>query len=280
MGKLWEMYRAEKDGRRVAVAMEFEWRNMAPFWAHVVPDEITTEKCREWTAKRRAAGKHDGTIWTELGHLRSVMNWARDAKLISSAPKIERPPKPAPKDRTLTRGELERLVDAAKAPHIRLAIILLICTGARVGAVLDLTWSRVDFARRQIRLRLDDTLQRKGRATVPINDWLMAALTAAKAASIDGCEYVIEYNGNPVKSIKTGFNAAVAAAGLDDVTPHVIRHSVASLMAEDGVSMSEIAKFLGHEDSRITEKVYARFSPDHLRRAAEVVNFGSIKKVR
>jgi integrase len=40
-------------------------------------------------------------------------------------------------------------------------------------------------------------------------------------------------------------------------------------MAEDGVPMGEIASFLGHSDSRITERVYARFSPQHLRRAAK-----------
>lgn len=61
---------------------------------------------------------------------------------------------------------------------------------------------------------------------------------------------------------------AVARAGLRGVTPHVLRHTAAVWMAEAGVPMTEIAAYLGHSDSRITERVYARFSPDYLRKAA------------
>ncbi|MGV8936413.1 MAG: hypothetical protein ACOH2J_04775 [Allorhizobium sp.] len=45
------------------------------------------------------------------------------------------------------------LVDAAKASHIALAIRLMIATGARNEAALQLTWDRVDFDRRMIQLR-------------------------------------------------------------------------------------------------------------------------------
>ena len=41
--------------------------------------------------------------------------------------------------------ELRALISACSAPHVRLAVILLVATGARVGAVLDLTWDRVSF---------------------------------------------------------------------------------------------------------------------------------------
>jgi hypothetical protein len=37
-------------------------------------------------------------------------------------------------------------------------------------------------------------------------------------------------------------------------------------MAEAGRPMTEIAAVLGHSDSRITERIYARFSPAHLRK--------------
>jgi integrase len=53
-------------------------------------------------------------------------------------------------------------------------------------------------------------------------------------------------------------------------------------MAEAGIGMAEIAQFLGHSDSRTTERVYARFSPDYLRKAAEALeinHFGYNKGV-
>ncbi len=45
-------------------------------------------------------------------------------------------------------------------------------------------------------------------------------------------------------------------------------------MAEEGNSMSEIAPFLGHSDSRITERVYSIYSPDYLRKTAKATELG------
>jgi integrase len=43
-------------------------------------------------------------------------------------------------------------------------------------------------------------------------------------------------------------------------------------MAEAGVSMPEIAHYLGHSNSRTTERVYARYSPDYLQGAARALS--------
>lgn len=269
---LWQAYRCEKMGRRVAVAMGYEWKAIGPHFGHLRPDQITVETCRAYTAARRSIGKRDGTIWTELGHLRTVLVWAlgRD-----KAPRIERPPKPAPRERYLTRQEIERLLAAPMAHHIRLAIMLMLSTAGRVGAILELTWDRVDFERGQINLRTSDTGPRKGRAIVPMNSGLRAALTAAKEAAMS--DYVIEWAGGQVKSIKTGFYAAVRAAGLGGVTPHTLRHTAAVHLAEAGVPMSRISQYLGHSNTAITERVYARFAPDHLREEAEILDFTRVR---
>ncbi|WP_224767627.1 tyrosine-type recombinase/integrase [Paracoccus yeei] len=86
----------------------------------------------------------------------------------------------------MTKDEVQKLIDHAEAPHIALAIHLLFATAGRVGAVLDLTWERVDMERGIINLRLDDSRTRKGRAIVPINRGLMAALQTAKDATLSG----------------------------------------------------------------------------------------------
>ncbi|RYE61451.1 MAG: site-specific integrase, partial [Oxalobacteraceae bacterium] len=52
-----------------------------------------------------------------------------------------------------------------------------------------------------------------------------------------------------------------------------MRHSAAVWMAEAGTPMSQIARFLGHTDSAITERVYARFSPTFLAGAAESLTY-------
>ncbi|WP_238939855.1 MULTISPECIES: site-specific integrase [Marivita] len=171
----------------------------------------------------------------------------------------------------MTRQEIKRLFDAASQPHIKLAILLMLSTAARVGAVLELTWDRVDFDRNQIDLRKSASGPRKGRAVVPMNPGLRDALLGAKQAALS--DYVIEWAGKPLKKITRGFSSAAKAAGLEDVTPHVLRHTSAVHMAEAGIPMSEISQYMGHSNTSITERVYARFSPDHLRHAADVLDF-------
>lgn len=274
--ELWELYREEKKGRRIAQSMGFEWRKMKPFFGHLRPEQVTVDLCRAYTDARRKMGKHDGTIWTELGHLRTVFIWAAERRLIPHAPPVERPAKPAPKDRWLTEDEAHKLLAACKEHHIRLAVLLMLNTAGRVGAVLELKWDRVDFVRGHVNLRTTEAGPRKGRAVVPMGDVLRAALSVAqKTADTD---YVIEWAGRPVKSIKTGFRNAAKLAGFVDankkvtISPHTLRHTAAVWMASAGRPMERISQYLGHSNTSITERVYARFAPDHLREEAAVLD--------
>jgi integrase len=282
---LWFGYRADKPGKAILVTMDHTWKAIGPFFGHMEADAITVEDCRAYTKRRRETAYfvskktgerklvQDGTIHTELGHLRMVLVWAKEHKLIAEAPRIERPSKPEPKDRHLTRDEVRRLIECAKVPHIELAILFLISTGARVSAMLEMIWDRVDFDREMIQLRNPfDRARRKGRATVPMNRSLKAALEKAKKAALTN--NVIEWAGEPVKSIRKGIGAAAAAAKLESVSPHVLRHSAAVWLAEEGHSMDEIAQFLGHDDVEVTRKIYARFSPTHLRKLADSLDLG------
>ncbi|UFS83159.1 site-specific integrase [Rhizobium sp. T136] len=252
--------------------MKHTWKALEARFGELESVLVSVDDCRAHTLERRKAGIKDGTIHTELGHLRMVLKWAENNGLIARAPHIERPAKPDPKEYHISRHEAVRLLESANVPHIALSIRLLLSTGARNAAALELTWDRVDMDRRLINLRNPfDRSRRKGRATVPVNDQLFSALTEAKNVALS--PFVVEWGGNQVKSIKKGLKAAAVAAGLPDVSPHVLRHSAAVWLAEDGHSMSEISQFLGHSNTRVTERVYARYSPDHLRSLASSLEF-------
>jgi len=239
---------------------KFSWRALAPFWGSLRADQITTERCREYTEIRRNRGRGDGTIIRELGVLKAaVKRYASDSGAV-----FEMPSSPPPKDRHLTRAEFRKLMDHATEPHIRLFLLLALSTGARKGALLQLTWAAVDFTRGQINLGVGS--HNKGRAIVPMTDGLKTALRAAEQQRTS--LYVIEYRGGPVKDIKRGFERSCERAGLEGVTPHVLRHTDAVWVAESGISMAEIAQFLGHASEKVTFKIYARYSPDYMRRAA------------
>lgn len=269
---IWASYCHAKEGLAVLATMKHTWKALEARFGEQEAKAISVDDCRAHTGERRKAGIKDGTIHTELGHLRMVLKWAENNGIIDRAPHIERPAKPEPKDYYITREEAKRLMEGAKVAHIALAIRLMLATGARVSAALELTWDRVDFERGMINLRNPfDRSRRKGRATIPMNELLKTELLHAKSIALS--PFVIEWAGSKVGSIKKGLKAAAIAANLPDVSPHVLRHSAAVWLVEDGHSMSEVAQFLGHSNTRMTEKVYARYSPGHLRSLASSLDF-------
>ncbi|WP_184123295.1 tyrosine-type recombinase/integrase [Roseospira marina] len=76
-------------------------------------------------------------------------------------------------------------------------------------------------------------------------------------------------------SVKKAFASACRRAGLSDVTPHVLRHTCGTWLAQGGVPLWEVAGYLGHTMARTTE-LYAHHSPDHMNRAAAVLDGRSV----
>ena len=93
---------------------------------------------------------------------------------------------------------------------------------------------------------------------------LLEAYNARQSASI------IERGAEPIQTIKKAFQAASKRSGVK-ATPYTLRHTGAVWAAEAGVSMAELAQFMGHDDDRTTQRHYARFSPGHLRKVANAV---------
>ncbi len=275
----WGVYQHSLGDRPTAKTLGYTGKAVLHHFGHLRPDQVTREHCDEYSRNRiEDQNKSAGSVHTELGHLRSTLKYATKIGMIARAPHIWRPAKPSPKDRFLTRDEIRSLIAGASAPHIQLAVTLLLGTAARVGAILDLEWSRVDFERGTINLRLDDATTRKGRAVVPMNAMTRAALQTARDAALS--EYVVEHAGGRVKSIRTGFTAACRRAGIDGATIHTLRHTAAVYMAEAGVPMWKISQYLGHSNTQITERVYARFAPSAMQDAADVLNFTEIRANR
>lgn len=241
------------------------WAAAKSFW-NALPiarvDEETPTSYRE----RRQHCKTI-TVRNELAVIRAALNWAEKKKLIGKAPFIQMPSIPPTTVSHLSKTEFRKLRDGARRPHVKLFMELAVATGARSNALLDLKWEQVDFERGVITLNPRDRVQTsKYRATVPMNAQIRKALADAKAGALS--DYVIEHATGQVKSIKKGFAAACERSGIK-ATPHMLRHSAAVWMAEADVPIAQIAQYLGHTDSRITERVYARFRPSFLSKAAE-----------
>lgn len=129
----------------------------------------------------------------------------------------------------------------------------------------------MDLKHSVINLRLSYARTRKYRTIIPINQGLLAALQAAQAAALSN--YVVEWGGERIASIRKGFDGAETRTGDKDVTRHTIRHSAAVAMVSSGVPMERVAQYLGHNPAAITYSIYGRFAPEHLADAAELLDF-------
>ena len=277
IGTLFAAYRKDRaaDGKLVS-AFDWSWKALAPSFERMDPEHVTADECRLYAKRRVREGVQAGTIWTELTRLRSALNWAAKRRLIGHPPPyVWVPSKPASRSRVLTDDEISRLVDACVMPHVRLFVIMALCTGARTAALLELTWDRIDFQAGTINLNRVEPVNPlvkqvlKGRAIVPMNATARAVLSQAHAESIS--DYVIEWNGDRIKKIRKGFEEACRRADLVGVTPHDLRRTVATKADEAGMDWTRVARLLGHSNVA-SGAAYRHPRPEALQPVADILN--------
>lgn len=243
------------------------WAALEPHFGHRLGTMVTADDCRAYYRERKREGKSDSTARTELELLRACLN----RTLGDRAPNLWMPPASKPRSAWLTPEDVAKVYADARSPHVALFIELAIATGARMSAILDLTWSRVDLDNGFADLMpAGRHVTNKQRAVVPLTKRALLALREAQEGALT--DHVIEWNGKPVKSIKKALKRISERTGVD-FSPHVLRHTAGVWMAKANVPMQKIAQYLGHTSSKVTERVYARYSPSFMRDAADALEW-------
>lgn len=280
-------------GRRQIDAAE----HVLEFMGHLPVSSIDTRLADAYVKHRNAQALErrgrelaPSTLYQELGALRAAVNWGESKKgrILTDAPAVP-VPQPSPRRKgALKPWQVKALLDACTQPYQRLFVLLAVATSQRKQAILELLWQQVDFQRRLIDFNPPGRLQTsKGRPVVPINDELLRALRRARARA--RTPYVIELSPAQAKRIRAkrlaplrelgrGFRAAVKRAGISlfggtRITPHTLRHTAGTRMAQKKVDILRIRDFMGHKDIRST-MIYIDLEPEHLREAARALEMG------
>lgn len=223
---------------------------------------------RKYVRGRYAQGMSRSAVRNEMAYLKAALNHAKKNNRLVSFPNIYVPPPSPPRQRVLSPTEARALLDACEYQHTKDFILLALSTGQRKGVILNLKWFQVNFDLGLIDfVQKDETTKRS--SMVAISTILRQRLQEMQEARTT--EYVLEYDGQRVKDIKRSFATACRNAGIEGVTPHTLRHTAGSWMAQGAVSMHEIARTLGHASTSTTEKSYIKYTPDHTRRGVETV---------
>lgn len=131
------------------------------------------------------------------------------------------------------------------------ALKLAAFTGCRIGEIENLKWSEVDLTNSL--LTLEDT--KTGKSVRPLGTPAVAMLRSLSKTSNHKFVFPSDrLEDRPYAGIKRFYRGIFKAAGFDDVTPHVLRHSFASVGADLGFSDSTIGAMLGHTGSGITSR--------------------------
>ncbi|KKX28418.1 site-specific integrase [Rhizobiaceae bacterium LC148] len=254
------------------------------FFGDLTVAELRGQACRDFADDRG----NEGGSRRDLEVLRAAINYYHAEHTLDMVPKVTLPAKGDPRQTWLTRQEVAKLLRAARngfrSQHLIRVIMIGLYTGTRLSAILNLQWipnttgGHVDLERGVIYRKAEGqrVSHNKRRTPVKIPPRLMRFLRYWKAAdtSIDetGQEvrlrYVAHYQGEKFVSPHKAFRGIRAAAGLgDDVTPHVLRHTRATWLAQAGVDIHQAASSLGLTVEEF-ERTYAHASPDFQKAAA------------
>jgi integrase/recombinase XerC len=247
------------------------------------PKGITRDDVRDYLSYLLTARRaKPATANRKLAALSTFCRWAVEKKLLRTDPtkgvKLAQQVQNAPK--ALERSELNRLVRKAKQSDNALhaaVVITLANTGLRVGELIAL-----DQADVQINARSGLIIVRRGKGSkyreVPVNvearNAIGAYLAVRPQPDRETDRLFLGQRGEPLTSsgVWRMLDKYARQAGLNDVSPHVLRHTFATLLLrEHKVDLVTVADLLGHENIGTTMR-YTRSNAADRRAAVETMS--------
>lgn len=162
------------------------------------------------------------------------------------------------RDRWLNKEELTRFWDALECyPHhsAAYALKLLVLTGARKSEVLHATWDQFDLTKGVWTKPAHLTKQNK-REHLPISELALVTLDQLKKLNPKNVHHLFpdQTGERPIRDIKNFWEKIIKEAKLENVRIHDLRHTHASHLVSQGLSLSIVGKLLGHTQASTTDR--------------------------
>ena len=263
-----------------------------------------------WKSSKPAKGKRPRMITAagvrrELEDLRAAINFHRKKGKCREVVEVDLPSRSPAKIRWLTRDEAAQLLwvcwrskQTFTAPrgrlkglqvetktykwrHLARFILVGLYTGTRASAITGATKVRtegygyVDIRRGLFYRLAEGAIETKKRQPpVPLPDRLLGHIdrwTRDQGDKTISKKFIVEFRGEGVMEVNKAFSSAVKAAGLGpDVTPHVLRHTAATWMMQNGADLWSAAGYLGMTPE-LLQRVYGHHHPDYQENARAAI---------
>lgn len=229
------------------------------------------------------------TVIHKHANIRKCLQHAFRLGLISCNPadRVERPKIQKFHGKVFSPAELENLFAVVKGTRIEFAVIAGAFYGLRRSEILGLKWNAIDFDNKTITIKhtvteatidgkkeliaSEKTKTKSSYRTLPLIPRFEQLLEEMRAQQAEykvvcGNCYCNDYTDYiyvnelgeliPPNYITQHFKIVLKNNGFDIIRFHDLRHSCASLLYSQGVSMREIQEWLGHSDIGTTSNIY------------------------
>lgn len=265
------VYADEKlTGKLSEASVLYDIAKLTKWWGTKRVSEVNVKTCRAYLAHRKGVA----SAGRELSFLNAGMrHWNKAHGPLRALPSIEKPPPPAPRSHWMTRDQAARFLrKARRTPHLGRFFIIGWYTGSRRSVICGLRWSMVDLKSGIMLRKPEGVPQPKNKKSPPVRmgKRLMAHLKRWKRLDGKAGDFIVNFAGKQIRRPVNSWDKARRDAKLPKwVTPHVLRHTRATNMMQQGIPPWEASKALGMSVA-VLERVYGHHHPDWQKDAAEV----------
>lgn len=240
--------------------------------------KVDTDLIRDWMESLMDKGNNASTINKKLSALRSFYRFALKRKLVEADPAhcITGPKKSKPLPQFLRESEMDNLLDVVewgdgyKDVRARTILLLFYEAGLRRSELTGLNDADVDFETKQLKV----TGKRNKQRVIPFGEELSQVLShfiTVRDEQVARKEMDALFlsdkgermTGDQVYAIVHKYLSVVTS--LKKRSPHVLRHTFATAMLNNGAGLESIKNLLGHESVSTTE-IYAHTTFEQLKR--------------
>lgn len=231
-------------------------------------EDITAMDIRMYLAAYAKTGVKNTTIATEASILKSFFQWLEDEEYILRSPMRKIKPIKVEKRlrKALTIEELELCREACSTYRQRAMLEFFYSTGCRLDEAVKLNRTDINWQDLSVKVIGKGNKERPvyitQKAKIHIQKYLMSRL--------DNCEALFVTERKPtVRLGRRSFEREIAKIGelagiKRKVYPHLIRHTTATNLLNNGADLVTVQKILGHEDPATTQ-IYAQVSDEKVK---------------
>jgi integrase len=276
------------NGKRSLDNVELSIRHLKGFFAGDKARHITTDRVRQYIAKRQGDGAANGSINRELSALKRSFSLAMQAGTLFHRPYI-----PMLEENNARQGFLDHggfLALGNELPdYLKDPVSFLYLSGWRSGEMKSLEWR--DVGADAIRLRSENSKNKKPRV-LPLRDELAEIIERAREARRADCVFVFHVKGQPIGDFRKAWHKACVSAGLGyfekigegrkakkvyhGLLIHDLRRSAVRNMVAAGIPEKVAMGLSGHKTRSVFDR-YHIVSEDDLAQASDLL-FGHLKR--